>query len=582
MRRHQAAAVAGAFVLVLSACSDGSPASESTGPVAPLVTTATEAPAPSAAEVSLCTLLDGPSCVFERGRFSNPTVIDNVYLPLTPGTQLVYEGTTNEGELLDHQVIITVTDLTKVIDGVETVVSWDLDFSDGELVEAELAFFAQDDDGNVWRMGEHPEEYEDGVLVDAPTWLAGIDGAKAGIAMLGDPVVGTLSYSQGWGPAVEFIDRAQVAEVRAETCVEADCYNDVLVVDEFNTEEANARQLKLFAPGVGNVQVDWAGADETREELELVAIHQLDEAAMFDVRAAALELEASAYEISPDVYGLTQPAVATGPGAPGDVSPCSAFGGLSCVFERGRFSNPTVIDNVYLPLTPGTQLVYEGTTNEGELLDHQVIITVTDLTKVIDGVETVVSWDLDFSDGELVEAELAFFAQDDDGNVWRMGEHPEEYEDGVLVDAPTWLAGIDGAKAGIAMLGDPVVGTLSYSQGWGPAVEFIDRAQVAEVRAETCVEADCYNDVLVINEFNLHEPGAFQLKLFAPGVGNVQVDWAGADETREELELVAIHQLDEAAMFDVRAAALELEASAYEISPDVYGLTQPLITAEES
>jgi hypothetical protein len=228
-------------------------------------------------------------------------------------------------------------------------------------------------------------------------------------------------------------------------------------------------------------------------------------------------------------------------------------------------------------MVPGTQLVFEGTTNEdNELVEHKVIITVTDLTKVIDGIDSVVSWDLDFSDGELVEAELAFFAQDDDGNVWRMGEHPEEYEDGVLVDAPTWLAGIDGARAGISMLGDPAVGTLSYSQGWGPDVEFIDRAQVAEPGAETCVEADCYSDVLIIDEFNLHEPGVVQLKLFAPGVGNVQVDWAGADEGQEELELVAVRQLDFAELLDLRAAALELEASAYEISPDVYGSTDPL------
>ena len=52
-----------------------------------------------------------------------------------------------------------------------TVVSWDLDYSDGELAEAELAFYAQDDDGNVWRMGEYPEEYDGGQIVDAPTWI---------------------------------------------------------------------------------------------------------------------------------------------------------------------------------------------------------------------------------------------------------------------------------------------------------------------------------------------------------------------------------------------------------------------------
>jgi hypothetical protein len=260
-------------------------------------------------DTSLCTRVDGPTCEFDYDNFDSPTVIDNPWLPMTPGTRLVYEGTTNEdNELLDHQVVITVTDLIKVIDGIETVVSWDLDYSEGELVEAELAFFAQDNDGNVWRMGEHPEEYEDGILVDAPTWLAGINGAEAGISMLGDPRVGTLSYSQGWGPDVEFIDRAQIAEIGTDTCVATGCYAAVLVVDEFNTEEPNARQLKYFAPGVGNIMVRWAGDDETQEELELVSVEVLKPGAFLDVKAAALELEASAYEISPDVYGRTDPA----------------------------------------------------------------------------------------------------------------------------------------------------------------------------------------------------------------------------------------------------------------------------------
>ena len=312
MRRLEVAHAAGALLLVLSACGTDSSQPEATS--LPTLVTTTGQPAPqTAAESSLCSRVDGPSCVFDYDNFDNPTVIDNEWLPMTPGMRLVFEGTTNEdNELLGHQVIITVTDLTKVIDGIDTVVSWDLDFSDGELVEAELAFFAQDNDGNVWRMGEHPEEYEDGELVDAPTWLAGINGAKAGISMLGDPVEGTLSYSQGWSPEVGFIDRADVQEVSVETCTIFGCFEDVLVTGEFNVEELGAVQFKYFARGVGNVRVGWSGNDETQEELELVSAEQLDPAALIDARAAARELEAHAYEISPDVYGLTEPAVTVG------------------------------------------------------------------------------------------------------------------------------------------------------------------------------------------------------------------------------------------------------------------------------
>ena len=58
-------------------------------------------------------------------------------------------------------MIFTVTDLTKEINGVRTVVLWDRDINAGKLLEGELAMWAQDDDGNVWLLGEYPEEYDE-------------------------------------------------------------------------------------------------------------------------------------------------------------------------------------------------------------------------------------------------------------------------------------------------------------------------------------------------------------------------------------------------------------------------------------
>src|SRR4030067_1942154 len=107
----------------------------------------------------------------------------------------VYEGVTEEGgQNLDHLLIINVSDLTKVIADVRTIVVWDQDFSDGELAETELSFFAQDNDGNVWRFGEYPEVYEDGELVEVPAWITGFKGARAGMIMQADPKLGTASY----------------------------------------------------------------------------------------------------------------------------------------------------------------------------------------------------------------------------------------------------------------------------------------------------------------------------------------------------------------------------------------------------
>jgi hypothetical protein len=247
-------------------------------------------------------------------------------------------------------------------------------------------------------------------------------------------------------------------------------------------------------------------------------------------------------------------------------------------FDRNRFGRSTTIDNPWLPLVPGTRFVYEGTTveDDGERLPHRVEIHVTDLTKVIDGVRAVATWDLDYADGELVEAELAFFAQDDDGTVWRVGEHPEEYDEGEIIDNPSWFAGIDGARAGIEMLAEPRVG-VGYSQGWDPGVGFTDRGQVEQLDASAQVPAGSYEGVLVIVETSEDEgPDAAQLKYFARGVGNVKVGWRGAGEkTQEVLDLILVEKLDEKRLAEVRRKALELEKSAYRIS-SAYARTAPL------
>nr|HMN26695.1 hypothetical protein [Caldilineaceae bacterium] len=242
---------------------------------------------------------------------------------------------------------------------------------------------------------------------------------------------------------------------------------------------------------------------------------------------------------------------------------------LLAAFDSNKFDRSTTIDNAWFPLRPGTQFIYEGTTveDDGTVVPHRIEINVTDLTKLIGGVRTVVSWDLDYTDDELVEAELAFYAQDSDGNVWRMGEYPEEYDGGTFVAAPTWLHGLAGAHAGIQMQASPQLETPSYAQGWGPAVGWTDRGQVDQMGQQTCVPVGCYEDVLVIAETSQAEPDAFQLKHYARGVGNVRVGWRGEGEkTQEVLDLLTLEQLSPEALAEVHAKALELEQSDYENS----------------
>src|SRR5918994_851104 len=246
-------------------------------------------------------------------------------------------------------------------------------------------------------------------------------------------------------------------------------------------------------------------------------------------------------------------------------------------FERSNFDNSTTVDNKWFPLKPGAHSVFEGSAfDDGERISRRVVTTVTDLTKEINGVNSMVVWERDYSEGELVEAELAFFAQDTYGNVWHMGEYPEEYEEGEFEKAPGWLAGFKGAKAGIAMRAEPRLKTPSYAQGYAPPpINWIDRGRVYKVGQKTCVPVKCYEDVLVIEEFERNKPGAYQLKYYAPGVGDVRVGWRGPEEEEKEgLDLVKDVRLSPEALAKSRANALKLEKHAYEIK-EYYGKTQP-------
>ena len=248
---------------------------------------------------------------FDRGKFNRSTSIDNKWLPLEPGTQFVYSGKINQdGKRVEHRVVFTVTDLTKTIDGVRNVVLYDLDFDAGELAEAELAFHAQDDNGNVWNMGEYPEEYEEGKLTGAPdTWITGLAGARAGVIMRAEPRVGTSSYLQGWAPAIDFSDTARVYRTGQKTCVPLDCYENVLVTDEWNPDEPNAHQHKYYAPGVGNIRADFAGTEESEKEiLLLVKVVHLGPEALAKVHKQALALDRRAYVTRKGLYGHTPPA----------------------------------------------------------------------------------------------------------------------------------------------------------------------------------------------------------------------------------------------------------------------------------
>lgn len=71
-------------------------------------------------------------------------------------------------------------------------------------------------------------------------------------------------------------------------------------------------------------------------------------------------------------------------------------------FDPANFVDPTTSANEYHPLRPGMQWVRAGTTEVGSRkVPHQVISTMTDVMRTIDGVPAVAMLDQSTDSGEI-------------------------------------------------------------------------------------------------------------------------------------------------------------------------------------
>jgi hypothetical protein len=270
------------------------------------------------------------------------------------------------------------------------------------------------------------------------------------------------------------------------------------------------------------------------------------------------------------------PAAAAGPRPSAATKSVGASDCSPLPLHRDQFPDSPKIDSRFYPLVPGMQFFLDGVVldQNGTAHPHRIATVVTDLTKVVDGVRSLVVFDVDIQDGQVIESELFFVSQRADGSVWTLGEYPEEYENGKLVGAPsTWISGTADARAGIAMLANPRVGTPTYLQGLAPAVEFKDCATVFRTGQRTCTPLQCYHDVLVTDEFAPLDPqGGHQRKFYAPGVGVVRVAAAGGVDP-EALQLTRAATLCAHEFAKIRGQVLAQDNRGYRVARDVYGAT---------
>jgi hypothetical protein len=186
-------------------------------------------------------------------------------------------------------------------------------------------------------------------------------------------------------------------------------------------------------------------------------------------------------------------------------------------------AGPT-IDNPYLPLTVGRQWVYR-------VGDQRDVVTVTPQTKrIANGIEARVVHDEVTRKGVAVEITDDYYAQDANGNVWYLGEASTAYEHGKPASTEgSFEAGVDGARAGIAMPAHPKVGMRYRQEFYKGHAE--DRAKIVSLNERVKVPLKRYRHTLMTLETTPLEPDVLEAKFYARGVGQVlAVDLSGGTE----------------------------------------------------
>jgi hypothetical protein len=169
------------------------------------------------------------------------------YFILSPGFQTILESQ-------NEQLIITVLDETKEINGISTRIVEEREEKNGELIEISRNFFAIDQEtGDVFYFGEDVDIYSEGKIVDhSGAWMAYENGYQPGLIMPGTPEVG-IKYYQELAPGIA-MDRAEVISISETFKTPAGEFMNCLKTEESSKIQPTAKEYKTYAPGIGLIQ----------------------------------------------------------------------------------------------------------------------------------------------------------------------------------------------------------------------------------------------------------------------------------------------------------------------------------------
>lgn len=243
-------------------------------------------------------------------------------------------------------------------------------------------------------------------------------------------------------------------------------------------------------------------------------------------------------------------------------------------FNASNFVDPRAASNQWFPLTPGTQIITQGTTLIGNRkVPYQVIKTVTDVVRVIDGVKTLLVYDFEMGTGQVTQRSLDYVAQDKSGNLWIMGGATESWEAGRFVEvSEVWMSGVDGAKAGILMPADPTASSPAWVISQQPGEKSVARFVTTE---KVCVPFGCFANVLVTREGTITGPNN-EIKYYAFGLGQIR-NQPRMDSRHDDTELlINAIQLSPEGLAAASLDALQIDRRAAKAYPKFYGTVEAM------
>lgn len=146
-------------------------------------------------------------------------------------------------------------------------------------------------------------------------------------------------------------------------------------------------------------------------------------------------------------------------------------------------------------------------------------MTVLTRTKQIAGIRATVVRDIVHNHGRLIERTFDWYAQDDRGRVWYLGENTKAFGGGHVSRHGSWKTGVHQAQPGVVMFRHPRLGVRYWQEFYRGHAE--DQGQLLDRDTRVGVAAGTFRHTRMTEDTSPIEPTVVEFKFYARGIGVV-------------------------------------------------------------